>query len=72
MPGQSWVAVGDEANWERGLENVSIRDAPHIWSFGGYPADQRTLTLFKPALKGLPLDCAIGQHPKSKDISHLC
>jgi len=21
MPGQSWVAVGDQANWERGLEN---------------------------------------------------
>ena len=21
MQGQSWAAVGDEANWERGLEN---------------------------------------------------
>jgi len=27
--------------------------------------------MFKPALKGLPLGCAIGQHPKIKNINHL-
>jgi len=51
--------------WERTKRSTHLK-------FPGYPADQRTLTLFKPALKGLPLDFAIGQYPELKDINHLC